>query len=103
MTHISIMEGNTMGFVIESGVLKKYIEEPKVTVVEIPEGVTSIDEDAFADCETVSSVAFPSTSGMNVPLDSAVLWSIWSSSKSFLWMRGILISQALRVFCIIRI
>lgn len=50
-----------MGFVVESGVLKKYIEEPGVTFVEIPEGVTSIDEDAFADCETVSSVVFPST------------------------------------------
>ena len=61
MTHISIMEGNTMSFVIESGVLKKYIEEPGVTFVEIPEGVTSIDEEAFADCKNVSSVVFPST------------------------------------------
>ena len=50
-----------MGFVIESGVLKKYIEEPGVTFVEIPEGVTSIDEEAFTDCKTVSSVVFPST------------------------------------------
>ena len=50
-----------MGFVIESSVLKKYIEEPGVTFVEIPEGVTSIDEEAFTDCKTVSSVVFPST------------------------------------------
>ena len=50
-----------MAFIIEGGVLKKYIEEPKVTVVEIPEGVARIDADAFADLTNISSISLPST------------------------------------------
>lgn len=41
-----------MGFEIENGVLKKYTEEPGVTEVVIPEGVTSIGAEAFEACGT---------------------------------------------------
>lgn len=36
-----------MAFQIENGVLKKYIEEPGVTEVVIPDGVTEIGTCAF--------------------------------------------------------
>ena len=38
-----------MSFQIENGVLKKYTAEPGVTRVEIPEGVTEIENFAFPD------------------------------------------------------
>ncbi len=48
-----------MGFEIENGVLKKYTEEPGVTEVVIPDGVTSIGNWAFNRCENLKSVTIP--------------------------------------------
>ena len=45
-----------MGFQIENGVLKKYIEEPGVTKVVIPESVTQIGYCAFFRCALLTSV-----------------------------------------------
>ncbi len=45
-----------MGFQIENGVLKEYKEEPGVTDVVIPEGVTRIGNQAFMKCKTLTSV-----------------------------------------------
>ena len=45
-----------MGFQIENGVLKKCTEEPGVTDVVIPEGVTSIGNIAFWKCKRLTSV-----------------------------------------------
>ena len=39
-----------MAFQIENGVLKKYTEEPGVTEVVIPDGVTEIGSSAFYGC-----------------------------------------------------
>ena len=48
-----------MGFEIENGVLKKYTEEPGVTEVVIPEGVTSIGAEAFEACGNLTNVTIP--------------------------------------------
>ena len=48
-----------MGFQIENGVLTKYTEEPGVTDVVIPEGVTSIGSEAFCKCHRLTSVIIP--------------------------------------------
>ena len=45
-----------MGFVIENGVLIKYTEEPGVTEVVIPDGVTIIGGYSFSECEMIKSV-----------------------------------------------
>ena len=45
-----------MGFVIENGVLIKYTEEPGVTEVVIPDGVTSIGNWFFWNCRNLTSV-----------------------------------------------
>ena len=45
-----------MGFEIENGVLIKYTEEPGVTEVVIPNGVTSIGNFAFFKCNTINSI-----------------------------------------------
>ena len=48
-----------MGFEIENGVLTKYTEEPGVTKVVIPEGVTSIGAEAFEACGNLTNVTIP--------------------------------------------
>ena len=48
---------NPADFIIENGILKKYIG--KDAAVMIPAGVTEIAEDAFRGCYTVSSVTIP--------------------------------------------
>ena len=48
-----------MGFEIENGILKKYKEEPGVTEVVIPDGVTSIGDSAFSSCKKLTSVTIP--------------------------------------------
>ena len=42
-----------MGFEIENGVLIKYTEEPGVTEVVIPDGVTIIGGYSFSECEMI--------------------------------------------------
>lgn len=48
-----------MGFEIENGVLKKYIEGPGVTEVTIPDGVTEIGAHAFDVCKNLTSIIIP--------------------------------------------
>jgi len=48
-----------MGFEIENGVLKKFREEPDVTEVVIPDGVTRIRDWAFLHCITFTMVVIP--------------------------------------------
>lgn len=48
-----------MGFVIESNILKKYIEEPGVACIAIPENVKSIDNYAFNGCTHLKSITIP--------------------------------------------
>ena len=48
-----------MGFEIENGVLKEYIEEPGVTEVVIPDGVTGIGDRAFYCCSSLTAVTIP--------------------------------------------
>jgi len=48
-----------MGFKIENGVLIKYTEEPGVTEVVIPDGVTSIGERAFEWGNSLTAVTIP--------------------------------------------
>ena len=48
-----------MAFQIKNGVLTRYTEEPGVTDVVIPEGVTSIWNFAFGGCKRLTSVTIP--------------------------------------------
>ena len=48
-----------MGFTINNGVLEEYTEEPGITEVIIPEGVTSIGESAFEGCDSLTSITIP--------------------------------------------
>ncbi|GAA5342907.1 MAG: hypothetical protein canaca05_04000 [Anaerolineaceae bacterium] len=48
-----------MGFKINNGVLEEYTEEPGITEVIIPEGVTSIGESAFEGCDSLTSITIP--------------------------------------------
>lgn len=48
-----------MGFEIVNGVLKQYTEEPGLTEVAIPDGVTSIGDDAFYNCSSLTSITLP--------------------------------------------
>ena len=48
-----------MGFIMDGNILKKYIEEEGVTRVVVPDGVTEIDDEAFAGCEHVEETAMP--------------------------------------------
>ena len=50
-----------MGFQIEDGVLKKYTEEPGVTQVVVPEGVTTISGTAFMECKMITDISLPSS------------------------------------------
>lgn len=48
-----------MSFIIENAVLKKYIAEPSITRVGIPEGVTEIDNFAFSDGKEITELILP--------------------------------------------
>lgn len=48
-----------MGFTIENDVLKKYTEEPGVTIAVIPDGVRRIENRAFENCEGLVGVSIP--------------------------------------------
>ena len=48
-----------MGFKINNGVLEEYTEEPGITEVIIPEGVTSIGESAFEGCDSLTIITIP--------------------------------------------
>jgi len=48
-----------MGFTINNGVLEEYTEEPGITEVIIPEGVTSIGESAFYNCRSLTNLTIP--------------------------------------------
>ena len=48
-----------MGFKINNGVLEKYTEEPGITEAVIPEGVTSIGEEAFSWCVSLTRITIP--------------------------------------------
>lgn len=50
-----------MGFEIENGLLVKYTDEPGVTDVVIPEGVTEIGRRAFMGCTHMKQVTFPAS------------------------------------------
>ena len=54
-----IQEREIMSFTIENGVLKKYTAEPGITRVEIPEGVTEIDNFAFSDAKEITEIILP--------------------------------------------
>ena len=45
-----------MGFEINNGRLEKYIEEPGVTSIVVPNGVEVIGESAFANCRQLESI-----------------------------------------------
>ena len=48
-----------MGFEIKDNVLVKYIEEPGVTDIVVPDGVKRIGENAFELCESLTSITIP--------------------------------------------
>ena len=48
-----------VGFTIKNGVLVQYEEEPGVTEVVIPSGVTSIGQEAFYNCSSLTLVMIP--------------------------------------------
>lgn len=48
-----------MGFIICDGELRKYTQEPGVTEVVIPDGVTSIENGAFWECSSLTAVTIP--------------------------------------------
>lgn len=48
-----------MSFDIRQKVLKKYIEEPGITRITIPDDVIDIGINAFADCESIVEVTLP--------------------------------------------
>ena len=50
-----------MGFEIKNGVLKKYTEEQGVTKVDIPDGVTSIGDRAFYECDSLKEIKIPNS------------------------------------------
>lgn len=48
-----------MGFEIEGSLLRKYVEEPGVTQVAIPDGITVIGKGAFSRCTGLTAVRIP--------------------------------------------
>ncbi|MBR1592281.1 MAG: leucine-rich repeat domain-containing protein [Ruminococcus sp.] len=48
-----------MGFEIENGVLERYTEEQGITKVAIPDGVTSIGDRAFYECDILKEIKIP--------------------------------------------
>ena len=67
-----------MGSKIEDGVLVKYTEEPRVTKVVIPDGVTSIGDDAFWWCDKLTSVIIPDSVTSIGDSAFAYCWSLTS-------------------------
>ena len=52
-------EKYVMWFDIRDGVLKKFIEEPDIDGITVPDGVTSIGDFAFHNCANLRSVTLP--------------------------------------------
>ena len=50
-----------MGFIINNGILKKYVSDSNRVKIVIPEGVTAIKPRAFENCYHLESVVIPST------------------------------------------
>ena len=48
-----------MPFEIENGVLRKYVQEPGVTKVTVPAGVTAIGKAAFLNCRNLTAITLP--------------------------------------------
>ena len=48
-----------MGFEIKKHVLIRYTDEPDVTEITVPDGVTEIGKSAFYGCKTIQKVTFP--------------------------------------------
>ncbi len=48
-----------MAFDIQNHVLKKYIEEPDISEVTVPDGVTAVGEYAFYQCRSIRKVILP--------------------------------------------
>jgi hypothetical protein len=52
-------KGGIMGFKIENSILLRYEEEAGITEIVIPEGVTSIGDNAFSECRDLTSINIP--------------------------------------------
>lgn len=50
-----------MGFIINNGILKKYVSDSNRVKIVIPEGVTAIKPRAFENCYRIESIFIPST------------------------------------------
>lgn len=63
-----------MSFMIEDGVLKKYIYEDQEETVVIPEGVRVIDIHAFVDCRKLKHVSIPNTGSVAMMCPNRSNW-----------------------------
>ena len=66
-----------MGFKIENGVLENCTEEPGVTVVVVPEGVTKIGSEAFTGLSSLESITLPDSV-------TQIGWSAFSGCKNLI-------------------